>query len=100
MECLSSRYILQLLTSDPYRYSTLETWSTGDVLGRTPEARGIRNLRSAFSCPIEHALGSQQSLKGVGASPASNQLLPDIFSPTLSSYTRTYPRGRLTVFAI
>ena len=79
MECLSSRYILQLLSSHPSRYSMLETWSTGDVLGRMPEARGIRNPRGTFSCPIEHALGSQQSLKGVGASPASNQPLPDIF---------------------
>ena len=79
MECLSSRYILQLLSSHPSRYSMLETWSTGDVLGRMPEARGIRNPKGTFSCPIEHALGSQQSLKGVGASAVSNQPLPDIF---------------------
>ena len=57
----------------------LETCSTGHVLGRTPEARGIRNPRGTFSCLIEYALGTQQSLKGVGASQASNQLLPDIF---------------------
>ena len=63
------------------------------------EARRTRNPISTFRRSIEHVLAYQQSRKGGGGYPASNQLLPGIYflSPTLSPFTRTCPRGRMTV---